>query len=98
MKLEGEKRMNEMTIERKSNLVMPSHYVELDRDEMSYIDGGAWWTIVGWICNGIAMGLGIASAAVSMANGSEQVAGGLTIASTVFGFIGAILTGKKVGK
>ena len=31
---------NEMVLERTSNLVMPSHYVELDRDEMSYVDGG----------------------------------------------------------
>ncbi len=31
---------NEMVLERKSNLVMPSHYVELDREEMAYVDGG----------------------------------------------------------
>ena len=30
----------EMVLERKSNLVMPSHYVELDREEMSYVEGG----------------------------------------------------------
>ena len=29
-----------MVLERKSNLVMPSHYVELDREEMSYVEGG----------------------------------------------------------
>ena len=32
--------MNEMTIERKSNLVLPSQCVELDREEMAYITGG----------------------------------------------------------
>ena len=31
---------NEMVLEKKSSLVMPTHYVELDRDEMSYVDGG----------------------------------------------------------
>lgn len=36
---------NEMVLDRTSNLVMPVHYVELDRDEMSYVDGGKipWW-------------------------------------------------------
>lgn len=27
-------------IERKSNLVMPVHYAELDSEEMSYVEGG----------------------------------------------------------
>ena len=31
---------NTAVLNRTSNLVMPSHYVELDRDEMSYINGG----------------------------------------------------------
>ena len=31
---------SEMVLERKSNLVMPKHYVELDQEEMSYVDGG----------------------------------------------------------
>ncbi len=36
---------NEMVLDRKSNLVMPTHYVELDREEMSYVDGGILETI-----------------------------------------------------
>ena len=40
---------NEMVLERTSNLVMPLHYVELDRDEMSYVDGGWNWSkFWGW--------------------------------------------------
>ncbi len=31
---------NAAVLNKASNLVMPSHYVELDSDEMSYIDGG----------------------------------------------------------
>ena len=31
---------NELVLERTSNLVMPTHYVELDMDEMSYVIGG----------------------------------------------------------
>lgn len=58
---------NEMVLERTSNLVMPSNCVELDMDEVAYVDGGAWWVVVGWICQGIGLGLGIASSAVSMA-------------------------------
>lgn len=57
--------MSEMVLERTSNLVMPTHYVELDMDEMSYVDGGGLFgkifgtiglvlvgigTIVGGIC------------------------------------------------
>lgn len=37
---------NEMVLERKSNLVMPSHYVELDREEMSYVEGGGILTAI----------------------------------------------------
>lgn len=33
---------NEMILDRTSSLVMPQHYVELDRDEMSYVDGGIY--------------------------------------------------------
>lgn len=33
---------NAMVLERTSNLVMPSHYVELDDEEMSYVDGGIY--------------------------------------------------------
>ena len=89
---------NEMVLERTSSLVMPSNYVELYMDEMSYVDGGAWLGVVGWICQGIGLGLGIASSAVSMAGGDNKVAGGLAIAGALIGFIGSILTGIKVKK
>lgn len=56
---------NVNVLERTSNLVLPTHYVELDRDEMSYVDGGGLFgkifgtigaifagvgTIVGGVC------------------------------------------------
>ena len=31
---------NEMVLQRTSNLVMPTHYIELDCEEMSYVYGG----------------------------------------------------------
>lgn len=31
---------NTLALERRSNLVMPTHYVELDDEEMAYVDGG----------------------------------------------------------
>ncbi len=31
---------NALVLNKTSNLVMPSHYVELDSDEMSYVEGG----------------------------------------------------------
>ena len=36
---------NEMVLKKKSNLVMPSHYVELDREEMMYVEGGGRFTV-----------------------------------------------------
>lgn len=46
--------MSEMVLERTSNLVMPSHYVELDNDEMSYVDGGGLFgKIWGTICTAV---------------------------------------------
>lgn len=39
---------NEMVLERTSCLVMPSHYVELDEKEMSYVDGGKLSYYYGW--------------------------------------------------
>ena len=32
----------EAILEKRSNLVMPTHYVELDSEEMSYIEGGLY--------------------------------------------------------
>ena len=49
---------NEMVLERKSNLVMPSHYVELDRDEMTYVEGGGRFTVtVSCTAGGLVSGL-----------------------------------------
>lgn len=33
---------NAAVLNKASNLVMPTHYVELDRDEMSYVEGGVF--------------------------------------------------------
>ena len=47
---------------KRSNLVMPTHYQELTREEMEYVDGGAWsWkalaqTVVGGIVGGAIAG------------------------------------------
>ncbi|MCM1367580.1 MAG: Blp family class II bacteriocin [Roseburia sp.] len=59
-----------------SNLVMPTHYVELDSDEMSYVDGGWIVTVnlhlyisMGGLISGLASGFitgAITAACVSM--------------------------------
>ena len=61
---------NEMILERKSSLVMPTHYVELDMEEISYVEGGDYYisnsacsTIVGLVCGGLYFGgVGLATA------------------------------------
>lgn len=41
----------EEVFEKRSNLVMPTHYVELDSEEMSYVEGGAnFWSWVSAVC------------------------------------------------
>lgn len=59
--------MSEMVLERTSNLVMPSHYVELDRDEMSYVDGGGLSvTVASLIIDGLILAIGIGFAAFGL--------------------------------
>lgn len=74
---------NEMVLERTSNLVMPSHYVEIDREEMSYVDGGwaLWktWAVIGGAFTILGGILGAAAAIV----GTGAVATGLSIAAGV---------------
>ena len=67
---------NEMVLERTSNLVMPSHYVELDRDEMSYVDGGG--TIYTWM---VSAPIDIAL----MACGATLAFGGVKLLGKFFG-------------
>ena len=50
-------------VARKSNLVVPEGFVELDREEMTYVDGGkttyySGWDAV-WACLGAAIGVSI---------------------------------------
>lgn len=45
---------NEMVLKRTSNLVMPSHYVELMEDEISYLAG---MLVCGAMGNGFKIGL-----------------------------------------
>lgn len=85
---------NEMVLERTSNLVMPSHYVELDMEEMSYVDGGAWWKwlgigliVLGAICV-VASIFMPATAAGTMTVGAKCLAAG----GTILGAAGGILT------
>lgn len=42
---------NATVLNKTSNLVMPSYYVELDREEMSYVEGG--WGIFGAIVGAV---------------------------------------------
>lgn len=61
---------NVLSLNKASNLVMPKHYIELDREEMIYIDGGDYYisnnacsTIVGIVCGGLYFGgVGLATA------------------------------------
>ena len=75
-------------------LIMPSTYVEVKDEEVEYLEGGAWWIVVGWICQVCSWGLGIASAICGY-NGNAEASLGLGIAATVFNAAGAILTGIK---
>ncbi len=76
---------NEMVLERKSNLVMPTHYVELDEEEMSYVKGGAFW----WVCDALSIGIGIASV-ICDACGESEWSRGLSYASLAVGIFGAV--------
>jgi hypothetical protein len=61
---------NEMVLQRTSNLVMPTHYIELDCEEMSYVYGGEIISLSelnadknGWLAAGIIWSADAAAAA-----------------------------------
>ena len=52
--------MSAFVLKREYALQMPTNYVEIDRDEMEYVDGGGWvYTApIAWVVDGIAMASG----------------------------------------
>lgn len=81
---------NVMTIERKSNLIMPTHYVELDKDEMSYVDGGIY--LNNGFCCAITGILGI-SALIGSGIAIGASAAKIAVAIKAAGFIGRVIGG-----
>lgn len=77
---------NEMVLERTSNLVMPSHYVELDKEEMSYVNGGLG--PVTWFFLGIVAGC----ATGWIADGAVTATTGKSIAEHIGGFFKSLFT------
>lgn len=73
---------NAMVLERTSNLVMPSHYIELDIDKMSYVDGGWKWSWGGFlsVIGGV---ISVAAGIVSIVTGAGTAAGILAFAEVV---------------
>ena len=53
-------------IERRSDLVMPTHYVELDNEEMSYVEGGGWFADTCKWGGAILGGLGLVASLVGV--------------------------------
>ena len=51
---------NAIVLNKTSNLVMPSHYIELDREEMAHVEGGDYF-LSKETCQDILIGSGIAA-------------------------------------
>lgn len=79
----------EMVLERKSNLVMPSHYVELDSEEMSYVEGGGRIKITISVNPSATLGGVAANAIVGFLSG--YCAAKLTKSGALSGVVGAIV-------
>lgn len=76
---------NEIVLERASNLVLPSHYVELDKEEMSYVDGGLFGKIFATICLGIVAVASLVGAVASLCGENNTV-------NTIVGVCGIIVS------
>lgn len=72
---------NEMVLDRTSNLVMPSHYVELDSDEMSYVEGGIYISYST-----------MQSAVLAFGKNGADVPGTITAYSAAFGGVAAMFS------
>ena len=68
-------------VERKSNLVVPEGFVELDREEMTYVDGGGEIVLMSYSANDSWKG----------AVGLASIAGCCAILGSSFGYIGSAL-------
>lgn len=73
--------MSEMVLDRTSNLVMPVHYVELDREEVSYVDGGGFWAN---LFGGMGLVLNLGSLIAAVVPGCQPIAIVAGIAGCVF--------------
>lgn len=79
--------MSTFVLRREYDLQLPNNYVEIDRDEMEYVDGGAisvwtagWWIDQGLTLAGIAISGGFALAAIKEL--ARKNANGLVITVT----------------
>jgi len=81
---------NNLVVSKRSNLVMPTHYVELTDEEMSYVDGGDYYisnnvcsTVVGVVCGGAYFGgVGLATAIMC----------GFVSKATIYGLVNNIIS------
>ena len=82
--------MSTFVLRREYNLQLPNNYVEIDRDEMEYVDGGGSVTLSISVAALIGMGVGFASGVI--AGAICTYLGGGVIASTAAKFITAAVT------
>lgn len=87
---------NELVLERRSNLVMPTHYVELDEEEMCYVTGGGVAEAIGWITKAGILVAGFVGVASKWAKAVGFFAG-LTVKAVAWGASVAMATGTFVG-
>ena len=81
---------------RTSNLVLPEGFVEIDREEMMYVDGGGFIEAVGWITKAAILIGGFIGAAKVWAKAVGFFAG-LTVKAAAWGSAVAMSTGTFVG-
>lgn len=92
---------NNTVLSNVSNLVMPTHYVELDNDEMSYVDGGfyisngnIWKVLAACAFNPVGatlVGLGIYKLAAKITALGGKL--GAKIGGVIGGWVGSIIGG-----
>lgn len=98
-----------MTLAKQRNyeLVLPTHYVDVDQDDMEYVDGGGWiqWqcALIGGIAGAIAAGIAgaIGGAAIGMISipviGSVSMAFIGAAAGIALGFMTGVISGWDFG-
>lgn len=81
--------MNTVTLKREYALEMPMNYVDIDTNEMQYVDGG--WDALGWMIGyGLTRGLEVVIA--KLATRASMVA-----VATKFGISATVVAGASVG-